>query len=211
MRHVTGSAKTAISRRIFLRGAAWTVPVFGAALVGPRALAAPAGSPACGDPYAAIDNCGVELPEEFSWTSFSTTRAIGGGTNYSIQFTTRIQPGPPVPAEATGYRIDSLCVAGTRPDGSPFSVVPSIGETGERAIWIRTLDSSLGFVLDVPWDAKQLVRTFAYTFNVVYLNLSTEIQTCTYVTRMQLANNGAVSGGVGSVAFSPPRLTSCGV
>lgn len=207
---MTGSVRTAISRRIFLRGAAWSVPVFGAALAGPRALAAPAGSPGCGDPNEVIDDCAAELPEEFSWTSFSTTRAIGGGTSYAIQFTTRIQPGPPVPAETTGYRIDSLSIAGTKPDGSAFSVVPSIGETGVRAIWIRTIDSSLGFELDVPWDAKQLVRTFAYTYNVVYLNLSTEIQTCTYVTTMQLANNGAVTGGVGSVAFSPPRLASCG-
>jgi len=186
------------------------MPLLGAGLAGPRALAAPAGSPGCAEPGAVIDNCAVELPEEFSWTSFATTAAIGGGTNYSIQFTTRIQPGPPVPAEATGYRIESLSISGTRPDGSPFSVVPSIGETGERAVWIRTLDSSLGFVLDVPWDAKHLVRTFAYTYNVVYLNSSTEIQTCTYVTTMHLANNGAVDGGVGSVAFSPPRLTACG-
>lgn len=206
---VTGSAKAAISRRIFLRGAAWSVPVFGAALAGPRALAAPAGSLGCGDRSDGVADCAAELPEEFSWTSFSTTAAIGGGTNYSIQFTTRIQPGPPVPAEATGYRIDSLSIAGTKPDGSAFSVVPSISETGARAIWIRTIDSSLGFVLDVPWNAKHLVRSFAYTYNVVYLNLSTEIQTCTYVTNMQLANNGAVDGGVGSVAFSPPRLTSC--
>ncbi|WP_046302161.1 hypothetical protein [Mycobacterium sp. UM_Kg27] len=206
-----GRAKTAISRRIFLRGAAWSVPVFGLAFAAPRALAAPAGSPGCGDPHELIDNCAVELPEEFSWTSFSTTRAIGGGTNYAIQFTTRIQPGPPVPADATGYRIDSLSIAGIRPDGSAFSVVPSIGETGDRAIWIRTMDSSLGFVLDVPWDVKHLVRTFTYTYNVVYLNSSTEIQTCTYVTTMRLANNGAVDGGVGSVAFSPPRLASCGV
>ncbi|MGB3522274.1 MAG: hypothetical protein WBA50_12435 [Mycobacterium sp.] len=207
---MTGSAQTAFSRRNFLRGAAWSVPLVGAALAGPRALAAPTGSSGCGEPNELIGNCVAELPEEFSWTSFSTTRAIGGGTSYAIQFTTRITPGPPVPAEATGYRIDSLSVAGTKPDGSAFSVVPSIGETGARAIWIRTIDSSLGFVLDVPWDAKQLVRTFAYTYNVVYLNLSTEIQTCTYVTTMQLANNGAVDGGVGSVAFSPPRLTSCG-
>ncbi|MGB3473457.1 MAG: hypothetical protein WBA69_01595 [Mycobacterium sp.] len=207
---MTGSAQTAFSRRNFLRGAAWSVPLVGAALAGPRALAAPAGSSGCGEPNELIGNCVAELPEEFSWTSFSTTRAIGGGTSYAIQFTTRITPGPPVPAEATGYRIDSLSVAGTKPDGSAFSVVPSIGETGARAIWIRTIDSSLGFVLDVPWDAKQLVRTFAYTYNVVYLNLSTEIQTCSYVTTMQLANNGAVDGGVGSVAFSPPRLTSCG-
>ncbi|MGB3334942.1 MAG: hypothetical protein WBA79_19235 [Mycobacterium sp.] len=207
---MTGSAQTAFSRRNFLRGAAWSVPLVGVALAGPRALAAPAGSSGCAEPNELIGNCVAELPEEFSWTSFSTTRAIGGGTSYAIQFTTRITPGPPVPAEATGYRIDSLSIAGTKPDGSAFSVVPSIGETGARAIWIRTLDSSLGFVLDVPWDAKQLVRTFAYTYNVVYLNLSTEIQTCTYVTTMQLANNGAVDGGVGSVAFSPPRLTSCG-
>ncbi len=207
---MTGSAQTAFSRRNFLRGAAWSVPLVGAALAGPRALAAPAGSSGCGEPNELIGNCVAELPEEFSWTSFSTTRAIGGGTSYAIQFTTRITPGPPVPAEATGYRIESLSVAGTKPDGSAFSVVPSIGETGARAIWIRTIDSSLGFVLDVPWDAKQLVRTFAYTYNVVYLNLSTEIQTCSYVTTMQLANNGAVDGGVGSVAFSPPRLTSCG-
>ncbi|MFL0178548.1 MULTISPECIES: hypothetical protein [unclassified Mycobacterium] len=207
---MTGSAQTAFSRRNFLRGAAWSVPLVGAAFAGPRALAAPTGSSGCGEPNELIGNCVAELPEEFTWTSFSTTRAIGGGTSYAIQFTTRISPGPPVPAEATGYRIDSLSVAGTKPDGSAFSVVPSIGETGARAIWIRTIDSSLGFVLDVPWDAKQLVRTFAYTYNVVYLNLSTEIQTCTYVTTMQLANNGAVDGGVGSVAFSPPRLTSCG-
>ncbi|WP_046319028.1 hypothetical protein [Mycobacterium sp. UM_Kg1] len=208
---MAGGANTEFSRRFFLRDAVWAVPVAAAVLASPRALAVPARSGACDDPNQVIDNCVVALPEEFSWTSFSTSRAIGGGTNYSIQFTTRIQPGPPVPAEATGYRIDSLSVAGTRPDGSPFSVVPSIGENGERAIWIRTMDSTLGFVLDVPWDAKQLVRTFAYTYNVVYLNSSTEIQTCTYVTTMQLANNGAVNGGVGSVAFSVPRLASCGL
>lgn len=203
--------KPAISRRGFLRGAAWSVPALGAVLAAPQVLAAPVGSPGCADPNDLIDNCAVELPEEFSWTSFSTTAAIGGGTNYAIEFTTRIQPGPPVPAEATGYRIDSLSVAGIKPDGSAFSVVPSIGESGERAIWIRTMDSSLGFVLDVPSDAKHLVRTFAYTYNVVYLNSSTEIQTCTYVTTMHLADNGATAGGVGSVSFTPPRLTSCGL
>ncbi|KAA1431960.1 hypothetical protein [Mycolicibacter arupensis] len=207
---MTGLAKSAIPRRVVLRALAWSVPVLAASHAGPRAGAAPAGSTGCADPGAVIDNCAAELPQEFSWTSFSTTAATSGGTSYFIQFTTRIQPGDPVPAEATGYRIDSLRVSGTTPDGSPFSVVPSIGETGSRAIWIRTLDSSLGFVLDVPWDAKRLVRSFDYTYNVVYLNLSTEIQTCTYVTTVRLAANGAVQGGVGSVAFSPPRLASCG-
>lgn len=74
-----------------------------------------------------------------NWTSFSTTGAIGGGTNYSIQFTIRIQPAPPVPGEATSYRIDTLSIAGTKPDGFAFSVVPSLGETSARAIWFRPL------------------------------------------------------------------------
>ncbi len=89
---MTGSAQTAFSRRNFLRGAAWSVPLVGAALAGPCALAAPAGSSGCGEPNELIGNCVAELPEEFSWTSFSTTRAIGGGTSYAIQFTTRITP-----------------------------------------------------------------------------------------------------------------------
>ncbi|ORW10500.1 hypothetical protein [Mycolicibacter longobardus] len=205
---MTDGAGTAVSRRTFMRGIAWSVPALGVAFAGPRALAAPTGSRNCGDPHDVIDNCAVELPEEFSWTSFSTTRAVGGGTKYSILFTTRIQPGHPVPTTATGYRIDSLSIAGTKRNGDSFSVAPSIGENGARAIWVRA-DSSLEFVLDVPWEVGQLVRSFAYTYNVVYLNMFTEIQTCTYVTTMNLANNGAVDGGVGSVAFSPPRLTSC--
>ncbi|WP_154677681.1 hypothetical protein [Mycolicibacter icosiumassiliensis] len=35
------------------------------------------------------------------------------------------------------------------------------------------------------------------------------IGTCSYVTAMTLAENGMIVGGVGSVSFSPPRLTSC--
>ncbi|ORV51942.1 hypothetical protein AWC02_02620 [Mycolicibacter engbaekii] len=207
---MTGGANIEFSRRVFLRDAVWAVPVAAAVLASPRALAAPARSGGCDDPDQVIDNCVVALPQEFSWTSFSTSPAVGGGTDYAIQFTTRITPGPPVPADATGYRIDSLRIAGTSPEGSAFSVAPSVGESGSRAIWIRS-DSSLRFVLDAPWDPKQLVRTFDYTYNVVYLNAATEIQTCTYATTMRLADNRAAAGGVGSVAFSVPRLASCGL
>ena len=70
--------------------------------------------------------------------------------------------------------------------------------------------SSLGFALDVPWSAGQLVRAFDYTYDVIFLNNLTEAQTCTYVTRMTLDDNGQVAGGVGSVQFTRPRLTSCG-
>jgi hypothetical protein len=76
----------------------------------------------------------VQLPQEFSWTSFSTS-AVAGGTNYSILFTTRITPGPPVPTAATGYRIDSISIAGTKPDGAAFSLAPTVGESGSRVIW----------------------------------------------------------------------------
>lgn len=195
-----------LSRRTFLRGAACSVPLIGAALAVPAAPAEP-GADSCADPAGLVDDCAVQLPEEFSWTSFSTT-AVAGGTNYSILFNTRITPGPPVPAAATGYRIDSLNIAGRKRDGTPFLLAPSIGERDPRPIWVRS-DSSLGFVLDVPWTAGQLVRSFDYTYNVVYLNGVSEIQTCTYRTAIKLAENEMLAGGVGSVTFSPPRLASC--
>ncbi|MGV0627151.1 hypothetical protein [Mycolicibacter minnesotensis] len=201
-------ANGGLSRRTLLRGLGCAVPALGVAFAAPRAPASPTDPRGCDDPHAVVAGCVVELPEEFSWTSFATTAAVGGGTSYSIAFTTRITPGPPVPPGTTGYRIDSLSIAGVRRDGTAFSVAPSIGESGARAIWVRA-DSSLGFVLDVPWEARELVRSFAYTYNVVYLDLLTEIQTCTYVTTMKLADNGALDGGVGAVAFSPPRLAAC--
>ncbi|MGB3522275.1 MAG: hypothetical protein WBA50_12440 [Mycobacterium sp.] len=199
---------TAISRRIFIRGAVWSGPALGIALAAPRVLAVPPGSQDCGDPNEVIENCVVQLPEEFTSTSFSTT-AVVGGTNYSILFSTNIRSGPLVPPAATGYRINSIGLAGTKRDGVPFSITPHIGERGPRVLGARSA-SSLGFVIDAPWTAGQLVRNFAYTFDVVYLNGLTEIQTCSYVTAMTLAENGMIVGGVGSVAFSPPRLTSCG-
>lgn len=204
---MTDFANNALSRRSFVRGAAWSVPAVAIALAAPRARAAPPGSQDCGDPTELIENCVVQLPEEFTSTSFSTT-AVAGGTNYSILFSTNIRPGPPVPAAATGYRINSTGLTGTKRDGVPFSITPHIGERGPRVLGAPS-GSSLGFVVDVPWTAGQLVRNFAYTFDVVYLNGLTEIQTCSYVTAMALAENGMIVGGVGSVTFSPPRLTSC--
>lgn len=205
---MTDIANKAISRRIFIRGAAWSVPALGIALTAPRALAAPPGSQECSDPNELIENCVVQLPEEFTSTSFSTTAVIGG-TNYSILFSTNIRPGPLVPPAATGYRINSIGLTGTKRDGGAFSITPNIGEAGPRALGALSA-SSLGFVVDVPWTAGQLVRNFAYAFDVVYLNGLTEIQTCSYVSAMTLAENGLIVGGVGSVTFSPPRLTSCG-
>ncbi|WP_409427710.1 hypothetical protein [Mycobacterium sp. SMC-11] len=199
---------TTVTRRIFMRGALWSVPALGVALAAPRALAVPPGSQDCGDPNEVIEDCVVQLPEEFTSTSFSTT-AVVGGTNYSILFSTNIRSGPLVPPAATGYRINSIGLDGTKRDGVPFSIKPHIGERGPRVLGARS-GSSLGFVVDHPWAAGQLVRNFAYTFDVVYLNGLTEIQTCSYVTAMTLAENGMIVGGVGSVSFAPPRLTSCG-
>lgn len=193
-----------ISRRAFVRGAALAVPAFGFALTSPRAGADP-----CPDPNETVNNCVVQLPEQFTSTSFSTT-AVVGGTNYSILFSTRIDAGPLVPPAATGYRINSVSLSGTKRDGAAFAIKPHIGEAGPRALGAHSA-SSLGFVVDVPWLAGQLVRNFAYAFDVVYLNGLTEIQTCSYVTAMALRENGMVLGGVGSVSFSPPRLTACTV
>ncbi|MDT0271048.1 hypothetical protein RM844_32745, partial [Streptomyces sp. DSM 44915] len=79
---MTNRSGSAFSRRTFIRGAAVTVPIIGAAVVAPVALAAP---PECGDPSGKVGNCAAQLPQEFTSTSFSTT-AIVGGTNYSILF-----------------------------------------------------------------------------------------------------------------------------
>jgi len=209
LEQMTQQSKTAISRRLFVRGAAWSVPALGLALAAPRARAVPPGSQDCGDAGELIENCVVQLPEEFTSTSFSTT-AVVGGTNYSVLFSTYLRASEPVPAAATGYRINSIELTGTKRDGVPFSIKPHIGESGPRALGARSA-SSLGFVVDTPWTAGQLVRNFAYTYDVVYLNGLTEIQTCSYVTVMTLADNGMVLGGVGSVTFSPPRLTACSV
>ncbi len=200
-------ANRSFSRRAFVRGAAWSLPAVGVALAAPRVLADPPGSQQCNEPDELIEGCVVQLPEEFTSTSFSTT-AVAGGTNYSVLFSTNIRPGPLVPAAATGYRINSIGLSGTKRDGVAFSITPHIGEQGPRVLGAASA-SSLGFVVDVPWTAGQLVRNFAYRFDVVYLNGLTEIQTCSYVTAMTLAENGMIVGGVGSVTFSPPRLTSC--
>lgn len=202
---MTALVNKAISRRTLLRGAALSVPVIGVALAALPAAADPA--PECDDPSGLIGNCAVELPEEFSSTSFSTT-AVSGGTNYSILFSTKISSGPLVPAAATGYKIRSVSVAGSKLDGTPFSLKPAIGEVGPRVLGARS-GSSLGFTVDVVWNPGQLVRSFDYTYDVVLLNGLTETQTCTYVTTMTLDDNGQTAGGVGSVTFSPPRLTSC--
>ncbi|BBY10014.1 hypothetical protein [Mycobacterium marseillense] len=194
-----------VSRRAFVRGVGLSVPVVGiVAFAAPQALASP---PGCDDPSGMVDNCAVQLPEEFTSTSFSTT-AIAGGTNYSILFSTKISSGPLVPKGATGYRIRSTSVAGQKQDGTPFSLKPAIGEAGPRVLGARSA-SSLGFSLDVVWSGGQLVRSFDYTYDVAFLNGLTEIQTCTYMTTMTLADNGLTLGGVGSVTFSPPRLTVC--
>ncbi|MEZ0364805.1 hypothetical protein ACAG26_14035 [Mycobacterium sp. pUA109] len=203
---MTDISKKAISRRVLMRGITLSVPVIGVALTVPAAAADPPDA-GCDDPSASVDNCAVELPEEFTSTSFSTT-AIAGGTNYSILFSTKISSGASVPAAATGYKIRTVSVAGTKQDGTPFSLKPGIGEVGPRVLGARSA-SSLGFAVDVPWNAGQLVRSFDYTYDVVFLTGLTEIQTCTYVTTMTLDDNGMTLGGVGSVAFSPPRLTAC--
>lgn len=195
----------AFSRRAFMRGAALSVPVVGAAIVVPTALAEPS---ECSDPSGMVGNCAVQLPQEFTSTSFSTT-AIAGGTNYSILFSTKIPRGPLVPSGATGYRIRSGSVSGTKQDGTPFRLTPGIGEVGPRVLGARSA-SSLGFALDVPWNADQLVRSFLYAYEVEFLTGLTGIQTCPYTTTMTLADNGMTLGGVGSVTFSPPRLTDCG-
>jgi hypothetical protein len=155
-----------------------------------------------------VGNCAAQLPQQFTATSFSTT-AIVGGTNYSILFSTNIRRGQGVPSGATGYRITSVSVAGTKPDGTPFNLTPGIGEVGPRILNARS-GSSLGFALDVPWDANQLVRSFTYTYDVQFLTGLTGIQTCRYSTAMTLADNGMTLGGVGSVTFSTPTLSQCG-
>ncbi|MBS9533727.1 hypothetical protein KIH27_09025 [Mycobacterium sp. M1] len=207
---MTDTPGSAISRRAFVRGVALAVPTLGAvgvALAAPRALADPQDPNSCGDPNELINGCAVQVPEQFTSTSFSTT-AVAGGTNYSVLFSTRIDAGPLVPAAATGYRIDSVSLTGTTREGTGFLVRPHIGEGGARGLGAHSA-SSLGFVVDHPWRAGQLVRAFAYTFDVVYLDGLTEIQRCPYVSAMTLRDNGMVLGGVGSVTFSPPRLTSC--
>jgi hypothetical protein len=155
-----------------------------------------------------VGNCAAQLPQQFTATSFSTT-AIVGGTNYSILFSTNIRRGQGVPSGSTGYRITSVSVAGTKPDGRPFNLTPGIGEVGPRILNARS-GSSLGFALDVPWDANQLVRAFIYTYDVQFLTGLTGIQTCRYSTAMTLADNGMTLGGVGSVTFSTPTLAQCG-
>ncbi|OMC04502.1 hypothetical protein A5733_21870 [Mycobacterium sp. NS-7484] len=201
---MTNRSGSAFSRRTFIRGAAFAVPVIGAAALAPVALAAPQ---ECGDPSGKIGNCAAQLAQEFTATSFSTT-AIAGGTNYSILFSTNIRRGSAVPAGATGYRIKSISVSGTKKDGTPFYLTPGIGEVGPRILNARS-GSSLGFALDVPWDANQLVRSFLYTYDVEFLTGLTGIQTCRYTTTMTLADNGMTLGGVGSVNFSTPMLAEC--
>ena len=130
---MTPMTAKSLSRRALLRGAALSVPVLGVALTAPGALAdpddepgpadpaGPGGEPGCEDPTGSVDNCAVELPEDFGSTSFSTT-AVSGGTNYSILFNTKISAGPGVPPAATGYKIRTVSVAGTKLDGAPFSL-----------------------------------------------------------------------------------------
>lgn len=194
-----------ISRRGFLRAASWSLPALGVALAAPRALADP--DDQCGDRAGAVDGCVVQLPERFTSTSFSTT-AVAGGTNYSILFSTTLAFGPHAPEGATGYRINSLSLTGQKRDGSPVAVRPHIGEAGPRGFGAPSA-SSLGFVVDVPWRAQELVRDFQYHFDLVYLAGMAEVRTCSYVTPMTLADNGMVLGGVGSVTFAPPQLESC--
>ncbi|WP_441960682.1 hypothetical protein [Mycolicibacterium houstonense] len=201
---MTNQSGSAFSRRTFIRGAALTVPVVGAAVVAPVAMAAP---PECGDPSGKVGNCAAQLPQEFISTSFSTT-AIVGGTNYSILFSTNIRRGPLVPPGTTGYRIRSISVSGNKLDGTPFYLTPGIGEVGPRLLNALS-GSSLGFALDVPWDPNQLVRSFLYTYDVEFLTGLTVNQTCRYTTTMTLADNGMTLGGVGSVTFSPPMLAEC--
>lgn len=201
---MTNRSGSAFSRRTFIRGAAVTVPVIGAARVAPVALAAPQ---ECGDPAGKVGNCAAQLPQEFTSTSFSTT-AIVGGTNYSILFSTNIRRGPLIPSGTTGYRIRSVSVSGTKLDGAPFYLTPGIGEVGPRLLNALSA-SSLGFALDVPWDANQLVRSFLYTYDVEFLTGLTVNQTCRYTTTMTLRDNGMTLGGVGSVDFSTPMLAEC--
>jgi len=195
-----------LPRRAFIRGAALALPVIGASITMPSALAAP---PECDDSNGRIGNCATVLPQLFTSTSFSTT-AIIGGTNYSILFSTRIDRGPQVPSGATGYRIKSISVSGNKHDGTPFYLTPGIGEWGPRVLGAHSA-SSLGFALDIPWIADQLVRTFLYTYEVQFLTGLTGIQTCRYTTTMSLRDNNMTLGGVGSVSFSEPRLADCDV
>lgn len=202
---MTNRSGRPFSRRTFIRGAALSVPVVGAAVAAPAAFAEP---PGCGDPSGKVGNCAAQLTQQqFSSTSFSTT-AIVGGTNYSILFSTNIRRGPQIPSGATGYRIHSVSVSGSKLDGTPFRLTPGIGEVGPRLLDALS-GSSLGFALDVPWDARQLVRSFLYTYDVEFLTGLTGIQTCQYTTTMTLADNGMTLGGVGSVTFSTPTLAEC--
>ncbi|MFV8243320.1 hypothetical protein [Mycolicibacterium peregrinum] len=50
---MTNRSGSAFSRRTFIRGAAFTVPVVGAAVLAPTALAAPQ---ECGDPSGKVGN-----------------------------------------------------------------------------------------------------------------------------------------------------------
>lgn len=204
---MTDISSKGVSRRTLMRNAALSVPVIGVALAAPNAVAAPPHPEQCNDPNGKVDNCAVNLPEEFTSASFSTT-SLANGTNYSILFSTNIPSGQRVPPSANGYEIRSVSVAGTKRDGAAFSVEPETGEGGPRAFDIATA-SSLGFVLDDIWDPNHLVRSFDYTYDVVFRNGETEVQTCTYVTKVTLDNNGQTSGGVDSVTFSMPKLTAC--
>jgi hypothetical protein len=201
---MANASQRGLSRRTFIRGTALAVPVLGVAVTAPVAAAAP---PECADPNGKVGNCAVQLPQEFTSTSFSTT-AIVAGTNYSILFSTNIRRGPLIPGGTTGYRIRSVSVSGAKPDGTPFYLTPGIGEVGPRLLNARS-GSALGFALDVPWDPNQLVRTFLYTYDVEFLTGLTVNQTCRYSTTMRLADNGMTLGGVGSVMFSPPRIAEC--
>lgn len=203
---MTNLSGRAFSRRTFIRGTALSAVAVGAAAAAPVAVAAP---PECDDPSGMAGNCATQLPQQFSSTSFSTT-AIVGGTNYSILFSTNIIRGPLIPSGATGYRIKSISVSGTKLDGTPFYLTPGIGEVGPRLLNALSA-SSLGFALDVPWDPNQLVRSFLYTYDVEFLIGLTVMQTCRYTTTMTLAENGLTLGGVGSVMFSTPMLAECEV
>lgn len=214
-----------VFRRIRVGSAVWAVPPIAAVLAAPIAVAAPPDPDPCGDPSELVQECMAPSPEDFSSTSFGTsecmatlpedfsstsfsTSSVSGGTNYSILFSTEISSGPPVPAAATGYEIESIRLAGEKRDGTTFSLTPAIGEVGPRVLDTPSA-SSLGFTLDVPWTPGQLVRSFDYTYEVAYLNGLTEVETRTYVTTMELDDNGQVAGGVGSVTFSAPTLADC--
>ncbi|BCO60222.1 hypothetical protein [Mycobacterium intracellulare] len=56
---MTDIINDAFSRRVFMRGAALSVPVVGAALVVPAALAEPS---ECSDPSGMVGNCAVQGP-----------------------------------------------------------------------------------------------------------------------------------------------------